>query len=117
MPSVAADGKVGDGAGGAEGGGSAILSDGGVGVRSPTTRPNPVMGQAVVRGAVYEDTVSVHSKPNADAEGMLSKTGQHDRPTLNSAINTPDGDAEPEAPTALVAQKSPAPRRHQPPRT
>ncbi len=79
----------------------AAMSDGGVGVR-PITRRNPTI------------------------DNPLSMTSQHDRPTLNSlgqvaTLETAAGMdlGEPEAPTALVAQKSPAPRqaRHQPPRT
>ncbi len=62
----------------------ATLSDGGVGVRVATRR-----------------------NPTVDA--ALAMTGQHDRPTLNSAGDVET--AEPEAPTALVAQKSPAPRQ------
>ncbi len=62
----------------------AIMSDGGVGVRAVTKR-------------------------NPTVDNPLAMTGQHDRPTLNG-VGEPDL-AEPEAPTALVAQKSPAPRQ------
>ena len=61
----------------------AMMSDGGVGVRA-TPRRNPAL----------------------DKE--LAMTGQHDRPTLADTAEVEGG--EPEAPTALVAQKSPAPR-------
>ena len=62
----------------------AALSDGGVGVRVATKR-------------------------NPTVEAALAMTGQHDRPTLNGVSDSET--AEPEAPTALIAQKSPAPRQ------
>lgn len=84
----------------------AILSDGGVGVRSPSTKPHTAVTTPAYmsQGQMAENTVNIQNN-------SLAKTGQHDRPTLSDAVNTPDGDAEPEAPTALVAQKSPPPRR------
>ena len=80
----------------------AILSDGGVGVRSPANKQNVTLANPPPDRSVTTIT---------DA---LAKTGQHDRPTLSGAAEG-DND-EPEAPTALVAQKSPAPRRNPPPR-
>ena len=72
----------------------------------------PGSGEDVRRVATLSDGgvgVRVATKRNPTVEAALAMTGQHDRPTLNGVSDSET--AEPEAPTALIAQKSPAPRQ------